>query len=137
METKRYDPELYMNVVDSRLQAQWSSQAITRLAQFFGSDHTYTENFGEEASGTRVYEIERGLGVLEAALDDVQQGYLETIQELATAEVFSDVLAQADHLLDNGYFAPAASLAGAILENGLRSIAIRKSIAVKASDNLQ
>ena len=55
---------------------------------------------------------------------------------MATAEVFSDFLEQADYLLQNGYAAPAASLAGAVLENGLRSIAERNEIPVKARNNL-
>jgi len=137
LDTKRYEPDLYATYVDSRLQVEWSSQAITRLILFFGSDHTYTETFRSEASGTYDYQVERGLGVLQAALDDVEQGYLETVRELVAAEVFSDLLDQADHLLENGYGAPAASLAAAILENGLRSLATRKGITVRASDNLQ
>lgn len=137
LETGKYDSDWYTTYVDSRLQVEWSSQAITRLIQFFGSDHTYTERFRSEVSGTEDYRIRRGLGVLQAALDDVEQGYLEPIKELAVAEVFSDLLDQADHLLENKYSTPAASLAGAVLENGLRSLATRKAITVRASDNLQ
>lgn len=137
LETGKYDRDLYATYVDSRLQAEWSSQAITRLMQFFGSDHTYTARFKSEVSGTNDYQIRRGLGVLQAALDDVEQGYLEPVRELAVAEVFSGLLDQADHLLENSYATPAASLAGAVLENGLRSLATRKGVTVRARDNLQ
>ena len=77
-----------------------------------------------------------GLGILQAALEDVEQGHLETLQQMAVAEVFSDLLDQADHLLQHDYVAPAASLAGAVLENGLRSLAERHDIPVKPRDNL-
>lgn len=77
-----------------------------------------------------------GQGTLRAALEDVEQGHLATLQDMATAEVFTDFLEQADHLLGHGYSAPAASLAGAVLENGLRSLAERNQMRVKARDNL-
>ena len=46
------------------------------------------------------------------------------------------MLDQADHLLGSGYVLPAASLVGAVLENGLRSLAERNDITVKPRDNL-
>ena len=55
---------------------------------------------------------------------------------MAAAEVFSDFLEQAEHLLEHGYSAPAASLSGAVLENGMRSLAERNGIPVKPRDDL-
>ena len=116
---------------------EWKSQALALLTQVFDSGHTYIVSFESLVDdGARIGYVERGLGVLQAALEDVERGYLETVRELAAAEVFSDLLDQADHLLQNGYSAAAASLAGAVLENGLRSLATRKDITVKARDNL-
>jgi hypothetical protein len=42
----------------------------------------------------------------------------------------------AEHLLGEGYKDPAASLAGAVLEDGLRRIARNNEITVSAGDNL-
>ena len=42
----------------------------------------------------------------------------------------------AEYLLENGYKNPAASLCGAVLEDGLRKIAIKEGIKVKSSDDL-
>ena len=123
--------------LDDRPYTEWRSQASVLLAQVFDPDHTYTVSFGSLVDvGARIGYVERGLGVLEAALEDVERGHLETVRELATAEVFSDFLEQADHLLRNGYSVPAASLACAVLENGLRSLAARQGINVSARDNL-
>ena len=124
--------------LDTSRYMEWRSQALALLTRVFGSSHTYTEVFKSKVSD-RAYEsgAERGLGILRAALEDVDSGDLETLQEMAAAEVFSDFLEQADHLLKNGYLAPAASLAGAVLENGLRSLAKRNGITVKGRDNLQ
>ena len=123
--------------LDGGRYTEWRSQVLVCLTQVFGSSHTYTASFDHEtSSGARRGSTESGLGVLRAALEDVEQGHLATLEDMATAEVFSDFLDQADHLLQNGYAAPAASLAGAVLENGLRSIAERNEIVIKARDDL-
>ena len=123
--------------VDGQQDAEWRSQARVCLEQLFGRDHSYTESFASETSSVGwPYAVRGGLGVLQAALEDVQRGYLETVQQMATAEVFTDFIGQADHLLGNGYYIPAASLAGAVLENGLRSLAEKNDIATRPRDDL-
>ncbi len=124
-------------VVNRQGYADWSNQAFVWLTQVFGPAHTYTKDFewltvadADEKS------VDEGLGVLREALTDGEQGYLDNLREIAAAGGFSDSLDQADHLLENGYVAPAASLAGAVLENGLRSLAARHDIPVKGRDNL-
>lgn len=125
------------STLDSGRYAEWRSQALVCLTDIFDLTHTYTKNF-ESKTEESAYKssVKAGLGILRAALEDIENGYLSTLKELATAEVFSDFLDQADHLVKNEYFIPAASLAGAVLENGLRSLAERKNINVKAKDNL-
>ena len=123
--------------LDTQRFAEWRSQALVCLGQVFGASHTYTEGFRSETeSDGHTRSARTGLGILQAALKDVEQGHLTSLQDMATAEVFSDFLDQADHLLEHGYAAAAASLAGAVLENGLRSLAERNGIAVKARDDL-
>lgn len=116
---------------------EWRSQAHVCLDQAFGPEHDYTKDF-QSAVTDRQYRgcAQAGLGILRGALEDVEQGNLESLQSLVVAEVFSDFLDQAQHLLENGYKDPAASLAGAVLENGLRSLAERKGIPTRDTDNL-
>ncbi len=116
---------------------EWRSQAHVCLDQAFGPEHDYTKDF-QSAVTDRQYRgcAQAGLGILRGALENVEQGNLESLQNLVVAEVFSDFLEQAQHLLENGYKDPAASLAGAVLENGLRSLAERNGIPVKEKDNL-
>lgn len=68
--------------------------------------------------------------------EDVELGHLARVRALITADVFSDFLEMADHLLDAGYKDPAASLVGAVLENGLRTVATDHHITVKTRDDL-
>ena len=52
------------------------------------------------------------------------------------AEVFDDFLEQATHLLDSGYYQPAAVVAGSVLEDGLRKLCLRHEIPVSAKPKL-
>lgn len=116
---------------------EWRSQCLACLIQTLGTDHVYAREFQSAVEdNARIGYVQAGLGILRGALEDVEQGNLESLQNLVVAEVFSDFLDQAQHLLENDYKAPAASLAGAVLENGLRSLAERNGIPVKDRDDL-
>lgn len=115
----------------------WRAQALSFLTDFLGPDHTYTSTFKAATdSGGYVSSVHGGVGILKAVLEDVDHGYIETVRQLITAEVWSDLFDQAMYLLNRGYEAPAASLAGALLENGLRSVAESKGVPAKDGDNL-
>jgi len=77
-----------------------------------------------------------GVEVLKALRADVEAGYLRKLSDLVCAEVFGDFLDMAQHLLDQGYRHPSASLTGAVLEDGLRRIARNHDIVVTDKDNL-
>lgn len=62
------------------------------------------------------------LGVLNAAYRDYQGGLLFDLRSLIAAELLGDFVGQAEYLLSEGYYAPAASLAGAVLEDSLRKL---------------
>ncbi len=55
------------------------------------------------------------------------------MRALVEAELFSDLLDQAATLIRAGYFAPAAVLVGAVLEDGLRRIALRAQVSLPES----
>ena len=100
--------------------ANWRSQSLAFLTDLLGAEHVYTNSFETriEKSGY-TGSTRAGIGILQAVLEDIEQGFIDTIRQLLTAEVFADLLDQATHLLESGYKAPAASLAGAVLEDGL------------------
>ena len=124
-------------IVDRQQYMKWRSQVHECLRQVLGPEHNYTKEF-QSAVTDRQYSgcVQDGLGILSGALEDVEQGHIDSLRDLVAAEVFSDFLDQAQHLLGKHYNAPAASLAGAVLENGLRSLAERNGIPVRAKDNL-
>ena len=74
--------------------------------------------------------------ILNTLRSDVLNGYLQTTANIISAEIFTDFLDMAQHLLDHGYKDPAASLCGAVLEDGLRRIARNNEITVTDQDDL-
>lgn len=52
------------------------------------------------------------------------------VRSFVVAERFVDFLRSAKHLLENGFYILAASLAGAVLEDGLRKLCAKNSITV-------
>ena len=115
----------------------WRSQSLAFLTDLLGPEHIYTSSFMKNTGGSGYKESTlAGIGVLQAVLEDIEQDFITTVRQLITAEVFADLFDQAAHLLDSGYKAPAASLAGAVLENGLRTIATDKGVSLTAKDNL-
>ncbi len=66
--------------------------------------------------------IHQCLGVLKAAEDDFRGGFLFDLRSLVAAELLGDFLEQAEELLSAGFVNPAASLAGAVLEDSLRKL---------------
>lgn len=52
------------------------------------------------------------------------------VRAMVAAEVLDDFLEQAEHLLEQGFHVPAASLAGAVLEDTLRKLSEAKGISV-------
>lgn len=117
--------------------ANWRSQSLAFLTDLLGSEHVYTKSFSTNTKDSGKIESTRaGLGVLLAVSEDIEQGFIETVRQLITAEVFADLFDQAAYLLGSGYKVPAASLTGAVLENGLRTIATSKGVQVRTSDDL-
>jgi hypothetical protein len=74
--------------------------------------------------------------ILTRLRSDVANGYLRKTANVISAEVFGDFLEMAQHLLNEGYKDPAASLIGAVLEDGLRRIARNNHITVTDRDDL-
>jgi hypothetical protein len=68
-------------------------------------------------------EVYNFIGVLTAALDDLENGYLLGQEFFIASEVFDSIMEQARYLLQNNYKDPAAVLARVVLEDSLKRIA--------------
>jgi hypothetical protein len=115
--------------------SHWRTSSLSFL-RTFPSEYIYSREFEARCKILSLGDVEQGLGILNAARDDIGGGYLQKIETLVSAEVFSNFLDMARHLLDNDYKDPAASLVGAVLEDSLRRICSSNNITVKSDDNI-
>lgn len=115
---------------------EWKSGVENLISRIVCEDSSYYDNFQNQVKKGYVSHLNSGVGILRALREDLELGYLEKIQDLIIAEVFTDFLDIAEHLLVNGYKDPSASLIGAVLEDGLRKIAVKNNITVKSNDDI-
>lgn len=75
--------------------------------------------------------LDRLAGILKALRSDYAIGYLQTVQELIHADLFSDFLEMADYFLKQGFKGPAAVMAGSILEEHLRKLCHKNNLPIE------
>jgi hypothetical protein len=119
---------------DEAIFVEWKSNVENLILLVAGKDSVYYKNFIEYTSD--IDSVDRGIGVLRALKEDLEKGFLTSVRDLVIAEVFTDFLDMAEHLLEKGYKDPAASLIGAVLEDGLRKIAQKHNVTVKHNDDI-
>jgi hypothetical protein len=115
---------------------EWHAASQSFLQMVFGEKHPHTRTFAEKVNTYHYSDTLQGLGILRAALEELKQGFVGRLQQLLAAEIFTNFLDMAVHLLEAGYKDAAASLGGAVLEDGLRRIAAARSVTVKGRDDL-
>jgi hypothetical protein len=130
------------NVVgDSRVDGGQAQQWITSTSQFlgglFGRDSEYYRQFQERCKYSGYYsDVVLGMAILNAAWNDYSKGYLFELKALVRAEIFDDFLELAQYLYDQGYYQPAAVLAGGVLEDSLRKLCDKSHIPLQAKPKL-
>jgi hypothetical protein len=112
----------------------WTVKVRHLLSSVCGptSQH-FTQFVAAEPHGmyTTNYEVfQRLRAVLEAAREDYEGGYLNSLKLLVQAEVFDSELEQASELLASGYIPAAAVTAGVVLEAGLREMCVDKGLPI-------
>lgn len=70
------------------------------------------------------------LGALKSLREDYASDFLGGFNEMVDAELFTDILGQAEYLLSQGYFRASIVAAGVALESHLRKLAERNSISI-------
>ncbi len=83
-----------------------------------------------KTSAESSYYFKDCVGVLQAAQKDYAGSYLFDLRSLVAAELIGDFIEQAETLVNEGYYVPAASLAGAVLEDTLRKMCDKQDIPV-------
>ncbi len=105
---------------------------IDRLAppnsQYRENSKASLKSYGADNS----YNLRVLAGILRALRADYAAGFLQKVESLVQADLFSDFLEMAEHLLAQGYKDPAAVLIGGVLEEHLRKLCLANGVAVAA-----
>ena len=112
----------------------WLTKTRNILETTFGTQRPHCRDFKEALPQGAILRVEHAynvypiIGVLSAALDDLEKGYMLGQEFLIASEVFDTVLEQAKQLVQSGYKDPTAVLTRVVLEDALRRLARSEGI---------
>ena len=118
----------------SRMHAKYKVAGLSFFKKYFGEDHPFYTAFSSAGSNYAPI-VERTLGILEAVLDEVENGWYQSVRSVVSAEVFSDFLEMANHLLEEGYKDAAAVMFGSTLEEHMRQLARENNVEIEVNIN--
>jgi hypothetical protein len=126
---------------DKSLCIEWGVNGLAFLRAVFGTDNEFYLGFCKSyqlmvsLNNSRSEAVD-GISYLKAAKSVYENGYLLKIRNTIEAEIFDDLLEQAEHLQSGGYYIPAAVLCGCVLEDALRKICVREGVQMPAKTTL-
>lgn len=90
----------------------------------------------DERSANNGFYLAHCLGAAEAAERDFEGNLLFDLRAIVAAELLGDFLDQAEFLVSEGYYVPAASLTGAVLEDTLRKLCEKRGLPHAVKTNI-
>jgi hypothetical protein len=105
----------------------WFAKTENILVSVFGKNNVHHQHYQKgreyDFNSSQIGTIPNIIGVLQAGLNDLENGFLLNQEFLVASDVFDSVLEQAKHLLRAGYKDPAAVLCRVVLEDSLKRLA--------------
>lgn len=134
----RRSSEGFGDYVDSGKMRGFRSALLSFIERLYGKEHTFYNEADNSLKDTHPSNAEAGISILQAMKDEIAGDWLLSIKELVSAELFSDFMEMAQHLLSQNYKDPAAVIIGSVLEEHLRQLCIHNGIdvAVETEDRV-
>ncbi|MBC7524423.1 MAG: hypothetical protein H7239_08305 [Flavobacterium sp.] len=116
---------------DSAKTRTFKSGGLSFILDLYGKEHPYFKEFTAALINYR-YEsnINGGVEIIKNIIVEIENGWISTIKNIISAEIFSDFLEMAEHLLASDYKDAAAVMIGGVLEEHLRQLCIENTINV-------
>lgn len=124
------DSFFYHHWVSSESFKVFETSSLSFILSTYGDKHPYYTRFKESVTNATPNDVESGKGILASIKTEIEKGWLSTIKGLISAEIFSNFLEMAEHLLTEKYEHPAAVMIGSVLEEHLRQLCDKNGIAV-------
>ena len=119
--------------VNSELFYELRTSSLSLILSLYGENHPYYKDFNENVVRSEPSDTKEGRGILNSIKNEIENGWLTSLKGLVSAEIFSDFLEMADHLLKENYKDPAAVMIGSVLEEHLRQLCNKNSIPTEDS----
>jgi hypothetical protein len=103
---------------------------IDRLAPKDSSHRQSADALLKQYGPNNSYSVGFLVGILKALRTDYAAGYFQSVEALIHAEIFADFLEMAEYLLSQKYKDPAAVIVGSVLEEHLRKLCGKYSVAI-------
>jgi hypothetical protein len=107
---------------------EFRSASLSFMSRLLGLDHILCQEFTSKVVSAQPHYVIAGRGILKALKQEIDGGWLFTVKGLVAAELFTDFLEMAGHLLEEGYKDPAAVMIGSVLEEHLRQLCARSGV---------
>lgn len=117
--------------VNTDIGISFRSAALNFIKTIYDENNPYYKEFEEHSKGYDPSDIRNGIAILKVIRTEISGGWLVSLKELVSAEIFSDFLEMGEYLLDQNYKDPAAVLFGSVLEEKLRQLAISNEIPIE------
>jgi len=117
-----------VNYVKSPAMAGFRSACLSFIDRVYGDSHPHFKQFIKKTEHNYRSDAEEGIEILKAVRTEIAGGWLTSVKALVAAELFSDFLDMAEHLLETGYKDPAAVMIGSVLEEHLRQLCLKSDI---------
>lgn len=108
--------------VDSAKLAGLRVSVLSFIAMVYGTEHSHYSEFNKATNGSNEFNAKEGYEILLSIQNEIEGGWIFSIKKLVSAEIFSDFLEMAAHLLEQDYKDPAAVMIGSVLEENLRQL---------------
>lgn len=121
--------------VDTGAFAGLRTSALSFIEMAYGSKHSHYSEFNKAAKVSYEADAKRAHAILLAIKNEIEGGWVFSVKQLITAEIFSDFLEMAEHLLSQEYKDPAAVMIGSVLEENLRQLCLANQIEIELEKN--
>lgn len=127
--TKKYNQH-GSDFVDSGAFAGLRASALSFISMVYSKNHSHYSEFDSATDSSYEYNAKKGHAILLAIQNEIEGGWIFSVKQLISAEIFSDFLEMAEHLLSQNYKDPAAVMIGGVLEENLRQLCSNNEIDV-------
>jgi len=119
------------------VQVEVYTSLVTVIERLAPAGTYYFTSLSSIMKYNRTSAIELLVGTVEALKTAYESGYLHEIEELIHADLFSDFLNMGEYLLEEGFKDPAAVIIGGVLEEHLRKLCLKNTIAITVNNRFK